>query len=265
MSDAVKVTRDGDVALIELNEPASRNAFSQDIRDGLRDAAAALTGDATLRAVVLTGTGGVFSAGGDLKAMLRRHKSGEEYSHDTAKARMEALHNWFKQFCALPVPVIAAVDGPAYGAGFGLAMCADIVIASERAEFGASFAKVGAVPDCNLMWSLPRIIGLQKARELFYTARVVGATEAQALGICMEVLPPEAVLPRALEIAGMMQETSQLAFSLTKELTGRALQSDAETMLKLEAEAQAQCLTSEYHINAIGRFTEKKPPKFNFS
>lgn len=265
MTDAIRLTRKDGVVLLEMNAPESRNAFSEQVREELADAAALLTGDDTLRALVLTGSGGVFSAGGDLKAMLRRHRNGEDYSADTAKARMEKLHVWFKQFCDLPIPVIAAVDGPAFGAGFGLALCSDMVLASTRAQFGASFAKVGAVPDCNLMWSLPRIVGLQKARELFYTARVVDAAEAHSLGICMEVLAPEDLLPRAMEIAAMMENTSPLAYALTKKLTGQSFQCDADTMLALEADAQAECLTSAYHIDAIGRFANKKPAKFNFS
>jgi len=265
MTEAVRLTfGDNGVALLEMNRPDSRNAFSDEIKDGLREALLSLTQAPNLRALVFTGTGGAFCAGGDLKAMLQRHAAGEGNAPQDVKIRMEALHAWFRLLRDLPVPVIVAVDGPAVGAGLGLALAGDIVLASERAVFGASFAKVGAVPDCNLMWSLPRIVGLQRARELFYTGRLVKADEAQRLGICLEVLPQDQLMSRAHAIAAMMVNTSPEAYALTKQITAQALQSDSDTILAAETEAQMVCLTSDYHIDAVTRFSAKEPLKFHF-
>jgi len=266
MTDAVRLTLGEDgVALLEMNRPDRRNAFSDEIKDGLRDATATLSRTSGLRALVFTGSGGTFCAGGDLKAMLRRHEAGEANTADDVEARMNAIHAWFRVLRDMPVPVIVAVDGPAVGAGLGLALVGDLVLASETAVFGATFAKVGAVPDCNLMWSLPRIVGLQRARELFYTARLVDAQEALRLGLCLEVLPRDRLMDRAREVAAMMAETSPEAFALTKEITGRAMQSDSDTILAAETAAQRICLTSAYHIDAVTRFAAKARPRFDFT
>ena len=264
MSDAVRLTHENGIALLEMARPDTRNAFSEEIKSGLRDAMDTLTGDSDLRAVIFTGSEGVFCAGGDLKAMLKRRRSGAENTVDDVRGRMRELHDWFTKLRDLPVPVIVAVDGPAFGAGLGLVLCGDMVLASDRAQFSASFAKVGAVPDCNLMWSLPRAVGQQRAREMFFTARAVDAQEALQLGICMEVMPAAQLLPRAREIAGMMSNVSPMAYALTKDITARAMQTDSDTILEMEADAQATCLTSDYHFDAIARFAAKTPPAFNF-
>lgn len=264
MPEAVRLRHEGSVALLEMMQPERRNAFSDEMKAGLRDAITAMSQNEGVRALVLTGSEGVFCAGGDLKAMLNRHKTGEKSSTADSLQRMLELHDWFKVLRDLPIPVIAAVDGPAFGAGFGLALSADIVLASERAQFNASFGKLGVVPDCNLMWSLPRVVGLQRARELFYTARTVDAEEALRIGICMELHPSEALLPRAMQIAGQMTKVSSEAYALTKAITARAMQSDSDDVLAAEAEAQSKCLTSAYHLEAIARFADKKPPSFSF-
>jgi 2-(1,2-epoxy-1,2-dihydrophenyl)acetyl-CoA isomerase len=262
--DAVHLSITDGVALLQMCRPTSRNAFSDEMKTGLRDAIGTLDGHPDVGAIVFTGAGGVFCAGGDLKAMLRRHETGEENDLRDVQARMEELYVWLRQLRDMPVPVITAVDGPAYGAGLALALCGDMVVASTRATFNASFAKLGAIPDCNLLWTLPRVVGLQRARELFYTARTVDAVEAQALGLCMEVVPTEGLLPRAMEIAQQMKNTSPLAYRLTKTLTAQSMQSDSDAMLALEAAAQAECLTSDYHFEAIARFADKTSSKFDF-
>jgi len=264
MTEAVKITRDGGVVTLTMNEPKSRNAFSDAMREGLSNAVHDLSVDTEVQAVILTGTGGVFCAGGDLKKMLANHKAGLVSGSEDLLPRMKFLHSWIKLLRDLPVPVITAVDGPAYGAGLGLALTGDIILASDRASFNASFCKVGAVPDGNLFYSLPRMVGLQRAREMFYTGRTVGAEEAQAIGICMEVTTPEALLPRAQEMAQMMCETSRTAFAMTKNISGRSLDLDSDALLELEAQAQAICLASEYHKDAIDRFSRKEAPRFNF-
>ncbi|MEO1679623.1 MAG: enoyl-CoA hydratase-related protein [Pseudomonadota bacterium] len=264
MTDAVKLTMDDRIAVVALNEPDRRNALTAEIKAGLLEISERLAHDRDLRAVVLTGAGGVFCAGGDLKKMLERHAAGEAAEAEDQLTRMGDTHRWFRNFRDLPVPMITAVDGPAFGAGFGLALLGDIVLASDRAKFSASFAKVGVVPDAGLMWSLPRIVGLQRARELFYTARTLSAEEALRLGIALEVHPAEALLPRALDIARQMAQASPLAFRLTKEITARAMECDSDTILALEAQAQAVCLTSAYHRDALSDFAAKQPPKFSF-
>ena len=264
VSEAVNLTFDGGVAVLELSEPKSRNALSDAIKEGLEKAADTLARSKDLRALVITGSGGVFCAGGDLKAMLRKHLAGESENPDQKLASMKTLHIWFRKLRDLPVPTIVAVDGPAFGAGFGLALLGDVIICSDKASFGASFAKVGAVPDCNLMWSLPRAIGLQRAKELFYSARTVDAQEAKSLGIVMDIYPQDHLLPRALEMAKMMAEMSPVAFPLTKKIMDQSFDLSSDDMLNKEAQAQAICLTSAYHHDAIAAFASKQKPRFDF-
>lgn len=264
MSNALNVTRDGGITLIEMTEPKTRNALSEALRTALATTISDLSQDADLRAVVLTGSEGVFCAGGDLKAMLARQTSEEPDGAEDRLERMNNLHVWIRQLRDLPVPVITAVDGPAYGAGLGLALAGDMILASDRATFNASFCKVGAVPDGNLFYSLPRMVGLQRAKEMFYTGRTIAAAEARDIGIAMEVLTPGALLPRALEMARMMCDVSPLAFGLTKKIASRAMELDSEALLTLEAQAQAICLTSRYHLDTLKRFTNKQPPRFDF-
>ncbi len=264
MNDALTLTRDGGVVTLTMTEPASRNALSDAMRAGFAEALSALSQDADMRAVILTGSGGVFCAGGDLKKMLANHKAGLVSGSEDILPRMKHLHGWLKHLRDLPVPVIVAVDGPAYGAGLGLALTGDIILASDRASFNASFCKVGAVPDGNLFHTLPRMVGLQRAREMFYTGRTVDAAEALRIGLVMEVHAPDAFLPRALEMARMMEDASPLAFRLTKAIAGRSMELDAASLLREEAQAQAICLASAYHRDAIGRFVDKTPPRFAF-
>tara|TARA_R110000737_G_scaffold324279_2_gene337157 strand:+ start:440 stop:1237 length:798 start_codon:yes stop_codon:yes gene_type:complete len=264
MTGGLKVTYDASIALLEMSEPASRNALSEQMRADFIRAMEDLHQKTDLRAVVLTGSGGVFSSGGDLKAMLARHRAGETSGAEDVIGRMAQLHGWIRRLRDLPVPLICAIDGPAFGAGFGLACAGDILLASDRASFGASFCKVGAVPDGNLFYTLPRIVGLQRAKELFYTGRTVLAEEALRLGLVMEVMAPEALLPRAMEMARMMCDTSPTAFRLTKQIASKALELDDEALLAMEAQAQSICLSSHYHREAIQRFSDKQPPKFDF-
>lgn len=264
MSEALRITRENGVVQIEMTEPKSRNALSDAMRAAMHDAFHDLTQDADLKALILTGSEGVFCAGGDLKKMLANHKAGLSSGAEDIIPRMKHLHSWLRLLRDLPAPVIVAVDGPAYGAGLGLALTGDIILASDRASFNASFCKVGAVPDGNLFYSLPRMVGLQRAREMFYTGRTLGAAEAKEIGICMEVLTPEALLPRAQEIAAQMAQSSPTAFRLTKSISARSLELDSDTLLAMEAQAQSICLASAYHKDAIDRFTRKEPPRFNF-
>lgn len=265
MTQALQIARDDGVVTLTMNEPQSRNALSDAMRKALSDTVHSLSGDETVQAVILTGSGGVFCAGGDLKKMLANHRAGLVAGSEDILPRMKHLHSWIRLLRDLPVPVITAIDGPAYGAGLGLALTGDIILASDRASFNASFCKVGAVPDGNLFYSLPRMIGLQRAREMFYTGRTVSAQEAQRIGICLEVTPPDTLLPRAREIARMMCDTSRIAFALTKQISGRSLELDSDALLQLEAQAQAVCLASEYHKDAIDRFAKKDPQRFNFA
>jgi 2-(1,2-epoxy-1,2-dihydrophenyl)acetyl-CoA isomerase len=255
---SVTFERRGSTALITMASPATRNAFTPAIREGLAGAIATVRGDASLRAVVLTGTDGCFCAGGDIRGMRDAHAADGE----ARRARLHGIQGWVSDLITLDRPVIAAVDGAAYGAGFSLALAADIVLASPRARFSMVFMRMGLVPDCGACYLLPRVVGAQRAKELMLTAREVGADEARALGIVMELHEPAQLLPRALAMADRFAQASPLAVSLVK----RAMTDAGALAAVFEAEANTQALAlgSAPHHEAVRRFLDKQPLAFQW-
>ena len=246
------------VATVTLNRPANRNALAEDVRAGLARCIDAIERDRSVRAVVLTGSDGVFCAGGDLRGIRSA-----ELDNAGWRERMKDAHAWLARLLSLDRAVVAAVDGPAFGAGFSLALAADFIVASPRARFCLSFLRLGLVPDFGALHTLPRIVGVQRAKELMLSAREVPADEAKALGIVLEIAPQDRLLPRAQALAASFVQASPLAVSLVK----RALTagpSDLHTMLDIEADAQALCFGSAPHKAAVARFLDKQPALFQW-
>jgi 2-(1,2-epoxy-1,2-dihydrophenyl)acetyl-CoA isomerase len=254
---SVLFERHGSTAVLTLASPATRNAFSPQIRQGLADGIAQARADEAIRALVITGSGGVFCAGGDIRGM-----AGALADNDGAawRSRMHGTQRWMAELLALDKPVIAAVDGPAFGAGFSVALAADFVLATPQARFCLSFMKLGLVPDCGAFFTLPRVVGAQRAKELMLSAREVGAQEALQLGIAMELHEAAALLPRALALAASFEGASPLAVSLIK----RAMANPGELAASLDGEANAQALAfgSGYTRDAVERFLTKQAPAF---
>lgn len=244
----------GGIATLTLNRPKSLNAISRLMADELTEALTRLATDTTVRVLILRGAGDAFCAGGDVRDMAGLGpRSADEALEGMARYRRMtlALHNF-------PRPVIAAVDGVAFGAGMSLALLADIVLLSERARLCLVFQRVGLVPDCGAMYTLPRLVGLQQAKAIALSAREIGATEAQALGLALEVLPWEQLHSRARHLAEVIATGSPTALSLTKQALDASLQSDLPTMLNMEAASQAIALTSEEHRLAVQAFVRKE-------
>ncbi|MDO8376810.1 MAG: enoyl-CoA hydratase-related protein [Aquabacterium sp.] len=258
---ALQVQIERGVATLTMSRPDARNALSTEMKVAFEATVPQLAADPTVRAVVLTGAGGAFSAGGDLRGMLAVR---DQMDVQGWRQRMTSLHPWVRALIELDKPLIAAVDGAAYGAGFSLALMADFVIASPRARFCMSFMKVGLVPDCAAMYTLPRVVGVQRARELVLSAREVGAEEALKLGIAMEVVPADRLLIRAQALAHSFTGASALAVSLVKRELGMALATDLQTALAAEGDHQALCFQSQYHVDAVNQFLDKQPAAFQW-
>lgn len=248
--------RDG-VALLGLNRPQARNAIDETLRAELPRALAELRDDDTVRAVVLYGVGGHFCAGGDLRAMSARPRTAFE-----SRQRIHALHAWLPEWVNLEKPLIAAVDGAAFGGGFSLALTADFVLASTRASFCQVFARIGLVPDMAALYLLPRIVGLQRAKELMMSARVVMAAEAQQMGIVHSLYAPEKLLDAAIGFAARFTQASPIAMGLTKSILNQSLHLDQKALAELECFAQGLCMDSAYHREAVQSFLAGEPPKF---
>lgn len=260
MSDLQFEVHDG-VATLTMSRPAARNALSTSMKNEFARIVPQLAADKAIRAVILTGEGGTFCAGGDLRGMAEARPA---MNIETWRDRMIDVQPWMRQLVLLDKPLIAAVDGFAFGAGFSLALMADVVLATPRARFCLSFMRVGLVPDFAAMYTLPRVVGVQRAKELMLTAREVSADEALRLGIAMELVPPEGLMDRARALARSFVGASPVATALIKRDAGMALATDLHTLLSMEADHQAMCFETPYQAEAVNRFLNKQPALFQW-
>lgn len=259
-SDSVLLQREGGVAVLTLNRPQAKNAIDPATTDALTAALRELRADDEVRAVVLTGAGGDFCAGGDVKGM----GGGASRTPEQRRAGMARYRELALALHGLDKPLVAAVDGVAFGAGLSMALYADLVLVSTRARMAMVFHRIGLVPDVGAWYTLPRAVGLQRAKELIYSAREFGAEEAVRMGLALEALAPDELLPRALLLAQSLADGSPTAFSLSKRALAATLQSDLDTVLDMEASAQAIAGSSEYFREAIRRFAAKESAQFRW-
>lgn len=241
---------------IRLNRPASRNALSVPLRSALMAALAGAAADPTVRCVILRGDQRAFCAGGDVKSM-----DPAEVPLDTVR-RMEAAGAMVRAVYDLPKPVIAAVEGPAVGAGFSLALASDIVIASDTATFGAAFVKRGLVPDTGLSYLLARSIGVARTKYLVMTGEMFGAEAAEDMGIVAVRCGTEEFEDRLSALASSLAAGATGALGMAKRMLNRSLEVDLESALTLEAFGQAVARTTEDHKASVRSFKAKEPPHF---
>ncbi|NUZ06130.1 enoyl-CoA hydratase/isomerase family protein [Piscinibacter koreensis] len=256
----LQVERDGGVARVTLNRPEVKNALSPAMADELAATFRALAKDEAVRVVLLAGAGGNFCSGGDVKGM----QQGGARSPEQRRAGMQRYRELATALLAIDKPVIAALDGVAYGAGFSIALAADLVLVSDRVRLAMVFHRIGLVPDVGAWYLLPRVVGLQRAKELIFSAREIGAAEALQFGVALEVHAPDALLTRANAIAASFCGAPPTAMSLSKRALQVSLQSELEAMLDLEAAGQAIAATSDYTAEALRRFAAKEAPQFRW-
>lgn len=251
----------GGIALLTLNRPEQRNALNMDMREDFIALLPRIRADRTVKAMVLTGAGGTFCAGGDVTDMMQNM---DQRSPTDNRQVLRDIHAWLPELVNLEKPVIAAVDGAAFGAGFNMALAADFVLCTPRANFCQVFVRIGLVPDFGGLYLLPRIVGLQKSKELMYSARVVGAEEAKELGIVHAVHAPEQLMQAALELAGRFRHAPTEAIGITKNLLNQSFQTDQRMMGELEAFASMAAKSLPYHREAVRRFVSKQPPLYDW-
>lgn len=259
MTSSVLLDRQGSTLVITLNKPERRNAFDLDMRRAIAEAVQAARDEDNVKAVVLTGAGDTFCAGGDLKSLTE-----EERPAWDCRDRVRRLHPWFRELVNLEKPVIAAVEGAAFGAGFNLALASDIVIAAADARFCAAFARIGLIPDLGGLYLLPRIVGLQRAKEIVFTARELDAQEAMSMGIAFAVRPNGATLDEAMGLAARFADAPTEALGMAKNILNRSFNLDQDTLAELESYAQAIAMQTDYHRGAVRRFLDKKPLNYKW-
>lgn len=248
------------VAKIVLNRPESLNALGQGLREDLAATVALVRDDPAVRAVVITGAGRAFSAGGDVKAMA----SG--YSATTGKERIQAIDRAvIIGLLELEKPVIAMVNGYAVGAGCNLALACDIVIAAEEAKFAQVFVRVGLMPDLGGIYLVPRLVGIHKAKELMFTGDTIDAREAERIGLINKVVPASELESTVMALANRLAQGPTKAIGMAKLLLLRALSTDLSGAIDLEALGQGICYQTDDHKEGVRAFLEKRQPEYKGS
>jgi enoyl-CoA hydratase/carnithine racemase len=258
---SVRVTRPaGETALITLDRPDRLNALTFHMFDQLHAVCDELDDDPTVRAVVVTGAGRGFCAGLDLDAA-------EELPAMSPEEMLRGQEGWataITRFRHLRAPVIAAVNGPAAGAGLSLCLAADVRLAGMEARFNAAFVRIGLTGgDCGVSWLLPRIIGFGHASELLLTGRVIDADEAYRLGMVNRVVPADALLPAAFALAEEIAGNSPWGVRLTKQVLQTNVDAPSlEAAVELENRNQVLATRAGDMAEALTAFREKRPPNF---
>ena len=254
MADEVLTSREGAVLTVTLNRPEVYNAFNRALHDALREALTEAQ-DPAVRCVVVTGAGKGFCAGQDLKEF-------GQVSASIRDALEQTYHPNIRLVRALEKPVIAAVNGPAAGAGLSFACACDIRVASDTATFVPGFVGIGLVPDSGGTWFVHRLLGFARAFEWMCANTRLSATEALDWGLVSEVVPTASFESRVAELAAEWAARPTLAVGRTKQLFEHAFSASLEEQLALEAELQQASVATADFREGVGAFLEKRPPTF---
>jgi 2-(1,2-epoxy-1,2-dihydrophenyl)acetyl-CoA isomerase len=246
------------VATVTLDRPEVKNALGPAEWQRLRALADEAARDPSVRVMVVTGAGGVFSAGGDLRTMPERLA----LPAHVRRASLAEDAQVVAAFRALPKPIVAIIDGPAVGAGLSLALACDVRIASTRARLGASFHKVGLTGDFGLLWLLPRVVGPTRAMDMLLSAEIVDAARAEAIGLVSRVIDSERLAVEAQAWVRQIAAGPPIAMGLTKRGLHLGMEMTLADMLVWEAEAQAVCSRSADAREGVAAFLAKRAPCF---
>lgn len=246
------------VATITLNRPDAANALDLKMAEELCHAATLCDEDANVRAIVLTGTGTMFSAGGDLSSFA---DSGDQVPL-LLKRMVTSLHAAISRFARGDAPVIAAINGTAAGAGFSMALATDLAIASSEAKFTMAYTAVGLSPDGSSSFYLPRLVGTRRAAELMMTNRRLSADEALQWGLVNQVVPPEEVMPTAMALAKQLASGPTKSYGVVKKLLTQTFNESLETQMEIEGRGIADSGRTDDAREGFAAFFEKRKPTF---
>jgi 2-(1,2-epoxy-1,2-dihydrophenyl)acetyl-CoA isomerase len=231
----LRIERHDDVIRLILNRPEVGNALDLPLAEALLDAAILCQTDETIRCVVLTGAGRLFCVGGDIDGFIRAGENVPAYLNRLAGV----LHMALARFARMPKPLVVLVNGPAAGAGVGLALCGDIVLASRSAHMSAAYGKLGLTPDGGLSWLLPRLIGIRRSQEFILTNRRITADEAESIGMVTRAVDADALEAEGQKAVQALRDCSTHAVAATRALLRDSWLSGFETQMEREAEAIA--------------------------
>jgi 2-(1,2-epoxy-1,2-dihydrophenyl)acetyl-CoA isomerase len=260
MSEHLLVERRGAVLLLTMNRPEALNAMTPSLTDEMRRIVEEAAGDGEIRALVVTGAGRAFSAGGDVKNMSAQ--VGRRTPNDVRRRIREGTGPLIMALATIEKPVVAAVNGVAYGGGFSVALACDLIYAARSARFAQAFVKRGLVPDTGSTWFLPRLIGPWRARELMFTGEPIDAERAHALGIVNRVCDDASVLDDAMALAERLAAGPTMAIGIIKTLVTEGMRGDLHQAIDAEADAQGIAMESEDFREGIAALMEKRDPAF---
>jgi 2-(1,2-epoxy-1,2-dihydrophenyl)acetyl-CoA isomerase len=252
----VLIEKKGHVFIIRLNQPNSMNSLEKDLRDDFKEALMQFRDDQDARVAILTGQGRAFCAGGSLTELKQGMTAVAGVNY------MQSVSEIIQLITNIAKPIVAAVNGAAVGAGFNIALACDMVIASSNAVFSQAFAKVGLIPDLGGLYFLPRVVGMHKAKELIFTAKMIKADEALQMGIVNRVVVAEEFDARVMDIASKIAEGPSVAFGLGKLILSRSMEKNLDDVLQFENLVQAICMQSDDHKEGVKAFYEKRNPVF---
>ncbi|WP_421955035.1 crotonase/enoyl-CoA hydratase family protein [Polaromonas sp.] len=260
----ILLERHGHVAILTINRPGTRNALSgEDMFAAFESRFAELNADQGIRAAILTGSGTAFCSGGNVAEMRDKTGMFGGGPEEITEGYRLGIQRIPRAFQALEVPIIAAVNGPAMGAGCDLASMCDIRIASSSARFAESFVKLGIIPGDGGCWLLPRVVGQSRAAELALTGDTISAEEALRIGLVSRVVAPEELMPAALELAGRIAANPPQVLRWTKQLLRQAQAQTLDQALTGAGRVQGLAHQTADHHEAVNAFFEKRRPVFS--
>lgn len=248
----------GGVATLTLDRPDVMNAINQAMKDDLARALDSVEGNGVVRVLVITGRGSrAFCAGADIKERAVTNLTPSEYFF-----RQKATHRLFNRIEQLPIPVIASLNGAAYGGGAEIALCADIRLAAETASIGFSEVNLGVIPSGGGTQRLPRLIGASRAKQLIFTGTRLSASEAHSIGLLNQIVPTDHLAERTGTLAAEIASRAPLAVKLAKQAIDKGLQSDIHAALDFELYAAAILFDTDDRKEGMRAFLEKRAPNF---
>jgi len=253
--ETIIVERNGGIATITLNLPEKLNALNLIMREELKAELGDLAKAADVKAVIITGAGRAFCAGGDITTM-------HNVTAPAGRDRLKNVQQLTRALATMEKPIIAAVNGPATGAGFNIALACDIILASDKAKFSEVFVKIGLIPDMGGFYFLPMRIGVHRAKELMMTGRMVDAQEAASMGLVNRLVPHDELMTAAMEMALSLSKGASRSLSMIKAALNR-WPTSLEDILEIEANMQAVCFETRDLKEGIQAFLEKRPPEFS--
>lgn len=257
-ADTILFEREGGIARLVLNRPEQGNAISLDLARRLFELAMRCDNDPSIRCVVLTGSGRLFCAGGDL---MELSGAGDE-SPSAIGVLAGTLHMAVTRLLRMPKPLLVLVNGPAAGAGLSLAMCGDIVLGARSAHYTAAYGSVGISPDGGMSWMLPRLVGLRKAQDIVVTNRRVLSDEAERIGLITRVVDDEALVAEGAAMAETLCNSAVRAIGASRALLAESYGSGLETQLEKEVRAISLAAAGPEFKEGVSAFANRRKPDF---